>query len=558
MNQPNGGILPRSLRFDVGASVLCNMGPQGWKLGRIIALRYREDHWPAGTDAPYQVALEEDHTLIYVPEDDASYCREATREDLRIARRTDALAALPPGLEGPDPEAEPSRTGAAFGLGCAGDAVYFGSQAYRSGRCHCCDCCPRSWSYAELYSEHYRCAARNGLKVTRRAVALGTVRVGESLHHPAGDGPLPKRGFLQCPTLVRLPPGVRFTDDGALAGEVRFDPHRDAAYEVEFVAVSAAAWDDPAVGLVRLEITFVVDGNEAPGSFDKGAFEREQRRARATADRLLRELRDTWERWEQGALGHRETCDRMTASLRRLRELLEAHPRLDGGRWWAQLGGYHMNVHKLLDDTLFECEHYLGYALTFGHAEVRRIAEQNLQGCYQKRLLEAARFMWVDGVEQMMRGEWITAVETLRLAAAKKDGWGWAVNYGDIWLAESAARLLHGAELATGKEAKPGDAAPWIAEAARLLERSATRVEEAGDFGPEGHPWAAELRAALASFHGLQASVTDAAAWLEALKMRTIYWCAQVLGGAPPFPPKPRPRREDAAALVRRLPGHNE
>ena len=63
------------------------------------------------------------------------------------------------------------------------------------------------------------------------------------------------------------------------------------------------------------------------------------------------------------------------------------------------------------------------------------------------RLLEAARFMWIDGLEQMMRSEWAAAAETLSLAAAKKDGWGWAVNYGDIWISESAARLVHGAEL---------------------------------------------------------------------------------------------------------------
>ena len=93
------------LRFKIGAAVLCNMGSSGWKLGRIIALRYREDHWPAGVEAPYQVALEADHELIYVPEDDARYCREATPEDPRIASRMDALAGLPPGADamGPGP-----------------------------------------------------------------------------------------------------------------------------------------------------------------------------------------------------------------------------------------------------------------------------------------------------------------------------------------------------------------------------------------------------------------------------------------------------------------------
>ena len=77
-------------------------------------------------------------------------------------------------------------------------------------------------------------------------------------------------------------------------------------------------------------------------------------------------------------------------------------------------------------------------------------------------------------------------------------------------------------------------------------------------FGPGGHPWASEIGAALASYRSRQDSDADAAEWLEAFKLRTTYWCAQVLGGAAPFPPKPRPRLEDAAALVRRLPGHND
>ena len=38
-----------------------------------------------------------------------------------------------------------------------------------------------------------------------------------------------------------------------------------------------------------------------------------------------------------------------------------------------------MNIHKLLENALFECELYLGYALTFGDSEVRRMAEQNLE-----------------------------------------------------------------------------------------------------------------------------------------------------------------------------------
>ena len=546
------------LRFAVGVPVMCNLGPSGWKLGRVIALHYREDHWPAEQVAPYQVALEVDHALIYVPVDDARYCREPTAEDLRIAGRMDALAALPAGLEGVEAPRSALDWQGATGeeLGCAGGTHEPGS--YRSGRCHCCDCCPPKWSYAELYSEHYRCAARNGLRVTRRAVDLGTLRVGDSIHLPAGEGSLTTEGFMQCPTLVRLPPGVRFGDDGALSGEVRFDPHREAAYRVEFVAVSTADWDNAAVGIVRLEISFLVEGNEPPDEFDAEAFRREQNQARAAANLTLRNLSSVWEAWERGELDNRETCDRMFAELHQLRELLERHPRLDGGRWWAWLGGFHMNVHKLLENTLFECELYLGYALTLGDAEVRGPAEQNLAGCYKKRLLEAARFMWNDGLQQMMRGEWVTAAETLRLAAAKQDGWGWAVNFGDIWLAYSVARLVHGSELIARDPADHGEGARWIAEAAQLLERCVARAEESEVFRPEGHPWASEVGAALASYRQLCDRGADTAEWLEALKSRTVYLCAQVLGGAPPFPPKPRPRLEDAAALVRRLPGHHD
>ena len=65
----------------------------------------------------------------------------------------------------------------------------------------------------------------------------------------------------------------------------------------------------------------------------------------------------------------------MLSELRRLRQLLERHPRLDGGLWWAHLGGFFMNVHKLLENTLFECELYLGHALLSGDKEVRRLAE---------------------------------------------------------------------------------------------------------------------------------------------------------------------------------------
>ena len=178
------------------------------------------------------------------------------------------------------------------------------------------------------------------------------------------------------------------------------------------------------------------------------------------------------------------------------------------------------------------------------------MAEQNLKGCYDKRRLEAARFMWSDAAQLMMKSEWEAATKMLQLAAAKKEGWGWAVNYGDIWLAEAVARLIHGAELAQHGNEEPG----WLAKVAELLDKCVERSEESGVFGAAGHPWASEVSAALDAYNG----EGDNAEWLEALKSRTIYWCAHILSGAAPFPPKLRPRHEDAAALLERLPGHND
>ena len=359
---------------------------------------------------------------------------------------------------------------------------------------------------------------------------------------------------MQAPTWVRLPPGIRFSDDGTLTGEVRFDPHRGAEYPVEFVAVSTAEWANPEVGIVRLEITFQVEGNSPPESFDVQGFARTQKEARAAAEGAVGEIWNLWDRWEQGRLGNRDTRDRICIVLGRLRDLLEEHPRLDDGRWWAQLGGFYMNVHKLLENALFECELYLGYALTFGNAEVRYRAERNLGGCFQKRLLEAARFMWNDGLEEMQRGEWAKAAHTLQLAAAQKDGWGWAVNHGDIWISESAARLVHGVELVVRDGEEGDEGAVWITEAAKLLAKGVARSDNAHAFLPNGHPWASEIEASLASYRDLCEDGADVSDWLEAFKLRTQYWCAQVLGGAPPFPPKPTPPLETAAALLKRLP----
>ena len=361
---------------------------------------------------------------------------------------------------------------------------------------------------------------------------------------------------MQAPTLARLPPGIIFSDDGTLSGEVRYDPHRGARYEVDFVAVSTSEWNDDSVGLIRLEIHFTVDANQAPSDFDSAAFTKVEEAARSEASKLLNNLNETWAGWENRSLGNQETCQGMLEDLNRLRALAEAHPRLDNGKWWGHLGGYHMNVHKLLENTLFECELYLGYALTFGDDDVRFYAEQNLNGCYQKRLLETARFMWYDGIELMLQSEWTAAIETFRPAYAKKEGWGWAVNYGDIWLSEAVAMMIQGAESASNST--NGNEVKWMDKASKLIKKALSRATESGVFGPEGHPWISEVNTALESYKQLISAGQDCSEWLQELKSRTIYWCSQVLAGVFPFPPQARLRLASESDLIANLPGHNE
>ena len=57
-----------TFRFCVGQRVKCNCG-QIWQNGRIVAILYREPHWPKGRYVPYQVKLDSGK-LIYAPMDD--------------------------------------------------------------------------------------------------------------------------------------------------------------------------------------------------------------------------------------------------------------------------------------------------------------------------------------------------------------------------------------------------------------------------------------------------------------------------------------------------------
>ena len=81
-----------------------------------------------------------------------------------------------------------------------------------------------------------------------------------------------------------------------------------------------------------------------------------------------------------------------------------------------------------------------------------------------------------------------------------------------------------------------------------------TRANTDNSFGPNGHPWVSEITEALESFRLLQKGGKDTSDWLESFKSRTLYWCAQVLSGTPPFTPKLRNRLEDESVLIENLP----
>ena len=131
-------------RFEVGTVVMCNLGSKGWKPGRVIALDYQEDNWPKERVAPYQVILEETHTLIFVPEDDERYCREISEEEIRIYNRIDALASLPPDMNESTEVTEnireiESTVNPYNELKCSQNSLTSQNPNYRTGRCHCCD-----------------------------------------------------------------------------------------------------------------------------------------------------------------------------------------------------------------------------------------------------------------------------------------------------------------------------------------------------------------------------------------------------------------------------------
>ena len=77
---PEGG-----LRFPIGKTVECRMGPNEWARGKVIGLFYQEPDWPQEQKAPYQVLLEGDDLsarTIWAPADTDDCIRATVRFDV--------------------------------------------------------------------------------------------------------------------------------------------------------------------------------------------------------------------------------------------------------------------------------------------------------------------------------------------------------------------------------------------------------------------------------------------------------------------------------------------
>lgn len=372
-------------------------------------------------------------------------------------------------------------------LGCPSDTC--DKKPWLDGGCEMCNCCPKCWSCAELWSSSYECPSRVGLSTEVVSIDLGDFHVSEPVEWSSPV--LTKGGWSQCPSnAALLGTGLTFNDAGQLKGLVSWPENVGgvARETIRFRAINTAAWGNSTVTVLDLTFT-IVRKSEAPLA-DKVAEAAKVAAVRAHADAAY----GAYTRWApKEVLEH----------LANLRSALDAAPLVGGGHPWVWLGALHMNAHKLLEDVLLECELYLGATLGFPDDAVRRDAEANLVGCFEKRKLEAARELWLRGLRRLAQGEArvvanvvvgaespegstavtsegllgpLGALADLRTAAGLKGGFGWGVNQGEIKAALGSALLL-------AAELDPGSAAALVAEAKAVLTEAETL----------NHPWTLEL-----------------------------------------------------------------
>jgi hypothetical protein len=318
-------------------------------------------------------------------------------------------ASVPVAASGLLPPNEHLQCSSSDGGGGCSDLV-----GYRDGQCRECDCCPACWTCVELHA--YRCAERNGLGVEHTSVDLGTLVVGAPVFWSVStnrsssrsssttsssamgigsqnnsETVLATEGWLQCAAFPSLPPGLSFSDDGTLSGALLPSAPGAADYffegkgadgnapavEVIFFATSVAGWEQSGA-IRRLEVRFALE-RTAPTTTTTSttttrataAHSAARSAALEAAHGHVRTAFGAYGQWERRALSHGGCVGRMGEELKALAMVLGEHPTLAGGQFWGWLGGAHMNLHKLLENVLLECELFLGLALLFPSQDVR-------------------------------------------------------------------------------------------------------------------------------------------------------------------------------------------
>ena len=145
---------------------------------------------------------------------------------------------------------------------------------------------------------------------------------------------------------------------------------------------------------------------------------------------------------------------------------------------------------------------------------------------------QAAKFMWMRGLSHMSDGAWAKAEPLLQAATLKKDGWGWGVNNGEIWVALGAVQIVQWGEnvsSATGTISLSN-----LDTAEGSLQLAETRQSE--------HPWTqfnlrtlCDLRQ-LASEAETQRGIGALSARLSSFKQTTKDWSENMLVQVQPNP----------------------
>ena len=248
--------------------------------------------------------------------------------------------------------------------------------------------------------------------------------------------------------------GLTFHDDASLTGVLTPLVEK----EVWFTAFNTVNNE-----IVRLNLHLYVNTHRPPL---RGGFESVDAEVSRGANAAVAH----YNKWEQRRQSHAATIHGMNAEFARMKAVLDHNPLTGKGFGWGVLGALHMNTHKLLENVLLEAELYLGEALTFGAGagldfsttKAVVFAEENLKGCFAKRQLEAAKYLWREGMERTVVGMdgmfrngatrlsnadekvWVDIAQLFERAAELKEGWGWGVNNGEIYLALASVNILRG------------------------------------------------------------------------------------------------------------------